>query len=179
MTPVLLLSGGASRRMGQDKASLPWQGTTLLGWQEQRLSVTGREVISRLPDSVSGYAGPLAGILAALEAQPELRALLVMPVDMPALSTQALQRLEQAGQLLGRPVWFANSPLPAYLPVTHELKKALQERLSSSVDRKSASIKSLLAELSGEALQDIEPQELTNINTPDEWQQWCQGASQR
>jgi molybdopterin-guanine dinucleotide biosynthesis protein A len=36
--PAALLVGGSSRRMGRPKAELPWRGTTLAGWQAERLS---------------------------------------------------------------------------------------------------------------------------------------------
>ena len=75
-----VLVGGASRRMGQPKATLPWGRATLLDHVAAALAGGGAgEVVllggsaattaARLPD-VPGVAGPLAGLLAALRWSP-------------------------------------------------------------------------------------------------------------
>jgi molybdopterin-guanine dinucleotide biosynthesis protein A len=91
--------------MGRDKALLPWGGTDLLGHTLARLSrVTGEVRI--LAGSRPRYAGrgvavvtdrapdlgPMAGLLAALEAAHG-RPVLMLGVDLPLVPTALLERL--------------------------------------------------------------------------------------
>ena len=104
---AVVLCGGASRRMGTDKAFLPFRGTTLLGHQLETLRsldpaqimISGRAgvdyptdraveiVVDPVPD-----LGPVAGIHAALQhcRHPHL---LVLAVDTPLVSQSLLAEL--------------------------------------------------------------------------------------
>jgi molybdopterin-guanine dinucleotide biosynthesis protein A len=109
-----ILLGGDSRRMGRDKASLPWQGENLLTHVHGILAplcgevllvtrlervdavaasagVGGRVVADRLPGR-----GPLVGIHAALSEAAHER-ILVVGVDMPWLNAELLAALIQEG----------------------------------------------------------------------------------
>ncbi|MFN2451664.1 MAG: molybdenum cofactor guanylyltransferase [Candidatus Dormibacteria bacterium] len=100
-----VLCGGASRRMGRDKAGLKLDGVTLLQRAVDRLRAAGAApvlVVSRLGElSAPGAAtvadsaldcGPLGGLVAALRSAPwELCA--VVAVDMPDLSAPLLRLL--------------------------------------------------------------------------------------
>jgi len=93
---AIILAGGESKRMGQDKASLIFEGQTLLARAEQRLTplfehvlVSVREQrsdthLSQILDKSESRA-PMIGIIAALEAA-ETDWLFVVGVDMPFLS---------------------------------------------------------------------------------------------
>ena len=99
------VAGGRSRRMGQDKALLPWGDTDLLGHALARLSGVVDEV-GILPGAERRYTdrgaaehldaapdqGPLAGLLAALEGAPG-RAALLLGVDLPLVPSRLLERL--------------------------------------------------------------------------------------
>lgn len=97
----VVLAGGASRRMGQDKAALVLEGETMLARVVARLATATREVLvvgpaarARLvpgvrvvPDARRGL-GPLGGIYSALLAAGTSRAFVVacdMPFVRPAL----------------------------------------------------------------------------------------------
>ncbi|TCT38816.1 molybdenum cofactor guanylyltransferase MobA [Martelella mediterranea] len=113
--PAVILAGGASRRMGQDKAHLPLNGQPLLDHVYHRLAKQCAPVVISGPqdrfiknqtvivaDGVSGFAGPLAGILAALEhfSMKETTAthLLSVAVDTPFFPENlALCLEEEAG----------------------------------------------------------------------------------
>lgn len=98
----VVLAGGASRRMGRDKARLEVDGTTLAARAAERLGKVCAEVL--LADggkrSVPGLrsirdrdgAGPIAGILAAAELYPD-RDLLVLACDLPQVPVALLERL--------------------------------------------------------------------------------------
>lgn len=103
----LLLTGGHSRRMQRDKATLEYQGQSQLARalsllqplvgrcflsvradQQQDPSRAGHElIVDRVPD-----LGPLGGIHAALHAHPDA-AWLVLAVDLPFLDAATLQQL--------------------------------------------------------------------------------------
>ncbi|MGA4644425.1 molybdenum cofactor guanylyltransferase [Limisphaera sp. 4302-co] len=129
---AVVLAGGSSSRMGCDKANLPWQGGTLLERQvtlvqslrPAEVFVSVREgaryggvkvplLWDRFPDS-----GPLAGIERGLEAA-STGLLLVVAVDLPALTVEFLDRLlghcnERTGAV---PVWQGQwEPLVAVYP---------------------------------------------------------------
>ncbi|MBP6513866.1 MAG: NTP transferase domain-containing protein [Steroidobacteraceae bacterium] len=109
MTPVygLVLAGGKSSRMGTDKAALIYNGHAQLKLAyEMTAGVTDRTFVSvradqrdeplraALPQIVDGEAtaGPVAGILAAQAAFPDV-AWLVVACDLPLLAPQALEML--------------------------------------------------------------------------------------
>ena len=99
------LAGGASSRMGRDKALLPWSGGDLLGHTLDRL----REVVPEVrilagserrylergfpvdTDAAPGL-GPIAGLLAGLEAVAG-RAALLLAIDLPLVPAALLSRL--------------------------------------------------------------------------------------
>ena len=110
---ICLLSGGNSRRMGRDKALLPHpDGGVWLTAMVDRLMPLGLplRVLSRHPSHAAQLAdrtdltvqlepapwnGPLQALACVLSPQPG-EALLVLPVDMPRLSTGILRQLIEA-----------------------------------------------------------------------------------
>lgn len=100
---ALLLAGGRSRRMGQDKVLLPYEGGTLLshaaavlgGFEEKLLSVGSNGYAlpgwRTVPDVILDR-GPLGGIYSALRCCRS-DALLVLPCDLPFFTRQAAEYL--------------------------------------------------------------------------------------
>jgi molybdopterin-guanine dinucleotide biosynthesis protein A len=99
----VLLAGGASRRMGSDKASVEVCGRPMSAWVIQALRAVcdrvvaagrpdGLEGIEGLADPVSERRGPLAGLVAALE-QAGSTPVLVVATDQPWVRPETLQRL--------------------------------------------------------------------------------------
>ena len=173
---ILLLSGGRSSRMGQDKASLAINGQPLLQWQRQRFEDAGFTVISHLQDRHPGYKGPLAGIDAALHFHPEVSSWWIVPVDMPEVSPACLKRLQQASTSPAQPVCFQDCPLPLYLPATPALQETLTQWLSDANGKRS--VYALMFALDGHWLEPASDQHnLFNINTPEQWQHYLEGAA--
>lgn len=113
-----VVAGGHSRRMGSDKALLPWQGATLLDHALTRLQAVCREVRvlsgpePRYADrgrpvdvDALAEAGPLAGLATAL-AVAGPRPVLLLGVDMPFVTPGLLSHVRDA--LAG---WDAAVPL--------------------------------------------------------------------
>ena len=123
----LLLAGGKSSRMGQDKAELQICGVSLLQQGEEVLShsLCQQVLISRncgagIKDRFSGL-GPLAGIDAAIQQIDDGAWLTVMPVDMPLISAEHLIELQQQAMVTEQACYFANFMLPCVVQVTLHL----------------------------------------------------------
>ncbi len=102
----VVLSGGKSSRMGQDKALLPWKGSTLLEHAVDLLRPHAREILiigdpvrhatahaTVIPDEQPGK-GPLGGIVTALKAARYVR-VLVVACDLPMLNDRLLLHLKR------------------------------------------------------------------------------------
>lgn len=102
----VILAGGQSSRMGQDKALLEVDGTTLLDRGIQLLRPHAREVLvigdpakyrpahaTVIPDDLPGL-GPLGGIITALKHARYVRTL-VLACDMPRINDRLLFVLKQ------------------------------------------------------------------------------------
>lgn len=142
----LVLAGGRSRRMGEDKAFLALGGETLLAravrWlapQVERLWISANGEPSRhagtglpvLKDAVPGFAGPLAGVLAGLvTARSEgFDRLLTAAVDTPFFPHELAARLSDgaAGEIAVAASAGRTHPVFALWPV------ALADELSATL----------------------------------------------
>jgi molybdopterin-guanine dinucleotide biosynthesis protein A len=172
----MVLAGGRSSRMGQDKCQLVLpSGLTLLEHSRDILRQAGLEavVISGPQPGAIADRRPFLGPLAALETvihkcQPA--ALVVIPVDMPLLTPALVQRLLKATS--GQARTLGDKQLPLYLEVNPSLKRRLRQLLDRPESR-SRSLKALLAGLEHIRLplSELEERQLANVNTPDQWQQ--------
>ena len=103
----VVLAGGHSSRMGQDKSALLLRGQTLLEWQIKKLRDIGAQDIlisgvnapvgTRQVMDVYPNRGALGGIHACLQAAKNDRCL-VLGVDVPLVSVAALEHLRRAHQ---------------------------------------------------------------------------------
>ena len=135
----VVLAGGLSSRMGQDKAQLKRRQSatfpsvksaySMLDFSKQLLADAGIKdiVISgdnhQIPDRVP-HAGPVGGIYSVLSHYPEHlqpKALLILPVDLPLMTASALTELRLKGELSHKATFFSDSQknmhhIPLYLP---------------------------------------------------------------
>ena len=147
----LVLAGGRALRLGGgDKGLLRVGGRPILSRVLERLSECPATILNvngdpdrfatfGLPvvaDSVAGFAGPLAGVLAGLDwaaaHRPDLDHVLSAPADCPFLPADLIVRLHTAARDAGRPLACAASggrrhPVVALWPVTlrDDLRRAV------------------------------------------------------
>lgn len=166
-----LLAGGRSRRMGTDKALLPVGDGTLLDYMAARLDtlpldevVICRDAPGCLADAVPGL-GPL-GALSALSAACPGREVLVVPVDMPLLSTATLMALLGDGD--HKPRHYADHFLPLRLVLDPVAIAAIAAR--TATDARDRSLAGLLRALGARTLPPPgDAEEFVNLNRPEDW----------
>jgi len=178
----LVLAGGRSTRMGQDKGLMCWHGQPqrlYLAALMERLSIpaylscrpdqvadlTGyRLVVDRVPD-----AGPLGALYSAFCEDPEA-AWLVVACDMPLLDEAALRELiaqrcpDSGGTAYRAPAFDDGSPDPLFAIWEPAAFPTIRERLTTG---QRCARKALMA--AGACVLDPpRPEVLANANTPQE-----------
>jgi molybdopterin-guanine dinucleotide biosynthesis protein A len=136
----LVLAGGQSSRMGRDKAELILDSERLVDRAISLLKSTGcKKVILSGADGLADRyhkGGPLSGIDAAVSTLTDATKMLVIPVDMPNLTTCLLQILLQQTQAKAG-VYFSSQPLPFYLTISSELRDHLRNVLEDNDSNRS------------------------------------------
>lgn len=171
MIAGVVLVGGRSQRMGQNKALLDINGVPLV----ERMTCLAKEAgcgSVYLSGALEGYAcindfcphrGPVGGIVSVMKAVGvNHESFLFLPVDMPHLTSKLLKRLINADQQRG--AYFENYPLPLFLKVTNHVLQTL-----GSLQSAEASVFSLIEDLRLESLSLNSPElkAFVNINTPE------------
>jgi molybdopterin-guanine dinucleotide biosynthesis protein A len=168
LTGVLLV-GGASTRFGSPKAFARIDGETLAerAWRllgdtcAERIAVgkhaDGLELPFELLDDGTGVRAPIAGVVAGLRAATHDVAV-VIPVDMPRLTREALRELAGACRDVAVP---PTGPLPgAY---RRSALPALERALAAGT----LSLRDAIGDLDV-AIVDLGASVLVNVNTPDD-----------
>lgn len=187
----IVLAGGLSSRMGRDKASLPWGESDLLHAVLERLApvckrlivVSNSERSIRLPnvqvvaDHVK-LCGPLGGMQAGLTAS-DAEYNFFAACDMPYLNTEAVAYIAQAAIGYDAAVPYIDghyNPLHGVyrqtcLPHINQLLAENNYRILNFYNQ----VK--LLRITGEELQqfDISLKTLSNVNTPQEYEDLRQG----
>ncbi len=185
----VVLAGGLSSRMGQDKATLHRKKTSMLEFSKQMLSDSGINniIVSGdnydVPDKIK-EGGPVGGILSVLSKFPQAKSLLILPVDLPFMTAKALTELRLKGELSQKATYFAGHNIPLYLPNNAYVELFLKQAFSNVSNKcegvglkdsrfkvKGPSIKALLKQVPHQAIQSSDANILFNTNTPEEWQQ--------
>jgi molybdopterin molybdotransferase len=179
----LVLAGGLARRMQNggssvDKGLVPFRGEPMIAHVLRRLAPqVGPLLINAnrnqqayqafghpvVPDSVEGFAGPLAGLHAGLQAAGT-EWLVTVPCDSPFLPLDLVQRLHLAARTQGADVAVARTgsqPHPVFALVRRSLLPGLEEFLAAGerkIDRWYAPLRTVEVDFPDE-------QAFSNINT--------------
>jgi len=185
----VVLAGGLSSRMGEDKSTLIRNNIDMLSYSKQLLTNIGiKHVVTSTKyqspkdndtlknnDIVADTfksAGPLSGIYSIIKRyQPS--ALLVLPVDLPLMDSPSLLKLRQIGELSQKACFYQDNYLPLYLPINAFVEQFLQNSFSVSInsaDKKQRSIRALLNQVPSQQIAIDSPKVLFNSNTPEQWQ---------
>lgn len=170
----LVLAGGRSSRMGEDKAMLRIDGRSLLERTVRALRDAGAERVAISGTRAGGIAdrwpgtGPVGGIASAMHALPDGE-WLVVPVDMPRLGSAVLAPLLAESRLAA--THWQGHPLPMRLTMDAAAREALDELVTRP--GRACSIAALQARLGATALSldGLDTRLLVNCNTPDEWRE--------
>jgi molybdopterin-guanine dinucleotide biosynthesis protein A len=175
---AVVLAGGASRRMGRDKATLPYGGTTLV---ERVVSIVSPRcspvfVIAApgqplpnlqaeiLRDEVRGVGPLLAtgrGLRAAADAGSELA--FVCAVDMPFMTTELIDELAEHAARLPVDVVLPWDGRNHYLAGVY--RTALADKVDALVAAGERSMRALVDTVDTQRIVMAEQRALTNVNT--------------
>jgi molybdenum cofactor guanylyltransferase len=185
---LLVLAGGASRRMGRPKALLPVGATTLVEWLVARLApafdhllvaAAGPDQVPaglrhRLVHDLHAGAGPLAGVEAGLAASPH-ETLLAVACDMPRVTAGLARRLVDAAEaepgldaavprLGGRPE-----------PACAAYRRSAAGPIAAALGAGRLKAADALAELRVRWLDGEDPELFANLNTPADYRAFLEG----
>lgn len=178
----LVLAGGRSSRMGEDKATLAYHGATQLDWAMALIKpFVERAFISVRADQINepirarykqivdiqNDLGPIAGILAAQARYPEA-AWLVLACDLPFLAPATLSHLisNRHRERLATAYRSSRDGLPEPLCAIYE--PASRESIAAYVASGRHCPRKFLIQADANLLDEPDPQALDNVNTPQE-----------
>lgn len=168
LTGVLLV-GGASTRFGSPKALAVVGGETFAdrAWRllgeacDERIAVGKGEYA--LPfdvlDDGSDVRAPIVGVVAGLRAARH-DTVVVIPVDMPALTAGALRELAEACR---------DAACPPTGPLPGAYRRTALPALEAALSEGRLALREAIAGLDV-ATVDLDPQQLVNVNTPQDVQ---------
>lgn len=189
----VVLAGGKSSRMGQDKAMLPYRNKRLIDHMVEILSLTDLIGIKKtvVSGEIEGFdcvkdlvneRGPIGGIYSVLKRILEENqdvdgtpSLLILPVDMPHLNADLLQ-----GLIINRDnntpqydaICYETYPLPFFLRCSNHVMTTLETMIQNKNNNDGEiSIHALLQKLSTcyVPIHNITQKLFSNINTFREW----------
>ena len=179
----IVLAGGQGRRMGGVDQGLPLlRGRPMVDWVLERLSPQADEILINanqnletyarfghrvIPDEIGGFAGPLAGLHAALGAAAH-PLVVTVPCDSPFLPLDLAARLRAALEARGAELAVARTGAQPH-PVFSLVRRSVRNHLTSFLAAGGRKIDAWYATLKVvEVAFDDEADAFSNINTRDE-----------
>jgi molybdopterin-guanine dinucleotide biosynthesis protein A len=179
-TAGFVLAGGQSRRMGTDKALLPYKSGTLLSHVAAQvaaaagsvfiISPAGRYDGLQLPvvqDAYPGF-GPVGGIVTALRQGHALN--LITACDLPGLDCTLLLELLDSARTHHSEV---DAIIPSYegssQPLCGVYLRSALPRFEQAVAEGMHRLQSVIAEIRTAFIEVSHDNWFVNVNTPDDW----------
>lgn len=171
-----VLAGGASSRMGRDKALLPYRGSTLVQHVARAVEQAAGNValIGPIGYGALGYpvypdkvprCGPLGGLYTALTVSGTDWNLIVA-CDMPDVSVDALRSLLDAAAESSDNCIIAHSPAGDPEPLCGVYHRACLPVIERAIEEKRFRMKDLVVQLQVRLL---DRGVISNVNTPADW----------
>lgn len=188
LNALVILAGGASTRMGQDKASLLLSNNqTLLDYTVQNLSNLAEYVFisGSTPASNGNYAciqdlfddkmGPVGGIISSLiwidQHYPLIESVYFVAVDTPELDAFTLKKLSTSNIITGS--YFKNNPLPLWLKIDNKIIEICHKIIPVVKANGGYSVKALMADFGGFNVIDCPAEnKLHNLNYREDWEKF-------
>jgi molybdenum cofactor guanylyltransferase len=180
----LVLAGGASRRMGHDKAALALHGRPQLEWARELLAHHCERVFTSIRpgqqddplrrgeavivDRHDG-AGPIAGIAAAQAAHPD-RAWLVLACDLPFVDDASLEFLVRHRDGRRAVVAYASSRDRLPEPLCAIYEPASRDGVLDAIASGRNCPRKYILGTGVDLLLQPDPKALDNVNTPEDLQ---------
>jgi molybdenum cofactor guanylyltransferase len=175
--PALLLTGGASSRMGAPKATLMVEGEAIATRAARLLTARCDPVFEVGPGYTSlptveedpPRQGPLAALVAGADALAGPGPLLLVACDLPFLSARLIDRLVDAPG--------AGAVVPVdregiAQPVCARYSDAALDRARTLVAAGERSMRALLRDTEVTYLDDVDERDLTDVDTPEDAHRW-------
>ena len=187
---ALILAGGLSQRMGQDKALLELEGTSLLRrtWDvvqtltssiwivtsrpepyRSLLPATAQWILEKPPEMGKATPGPLLAFVEALN-RVEADWVLLLPCDLPALRAKVLGRWRQAlPHVASDAIAYLPQSSKGWEPLCGFYRDRSLPKLQAYVAAGGRSFQQWLAQETVQAIPDVPADMLVNCNTPEDW----------
>lgn len=178
----VVLAGGQSRRMGQDKAMMQYKGNTLIQCASKILRSAGCQeiLVSRNEDGYVGdkipHVGPLGGVHGVLTFLGENKKnanaeMLVLPVDMPLMLPTFLSAMVNYGRAQKRACYVRSRFMPFYMRIEKNTIPTLEDYLINKNKRRVVGFLKSINALAYENLYDdnTKNSQWLNVNSPSDW----------
>ena len=177
----LVLAGGVSSRMGENKAELIYHDRPQWAYCAQLIGPYCREVYFSVNESVQmqdvsqdylvydsmSDRGPASGILAAMQRYPEA-AWMIMPVDMPGVDRALINRLFRQRDPSANATCLSRGGKVE--PLLGVWEPGMAAELQSYLDRGKSSLPQFLADRNVHQIElnDLHAHKLDSVDTPEE-----------
>jgi molybdopterin-guanine dinucleotide biosynthesis protein A len=173
----IILAGGRSTRMGRPKALLRRGGVTLVESAVALLGTCTDDVVAvssaelpmptalRVVTDLAPGRGPLEGLRAGMRALPNCDAVMVLAVDLPAMTGDVLKRLIEEFEVADCEAVVprvAGRPQPLCAVYSHTVLARVEAQLQSDA----LAMTALLERLNVKWLDGLAAEVFRNVNTP-------------
>ena len=174
-----VLAGGASRRMGHDKATTPVGGLPLAAAAARALRAAGADPVLAVGGDAAALAvlgtttvaddhpgaGPLGGVLTALRhSRAEL--VVVLACDLPWAGAEAVRRVVAALAGASAADWAAPELDGRRQPLHAAWRRRARPRLQAAFDDGERSVAAAMAQLPGVVVGGVDPIALVDVDDP-------------